>query len=485
MIAVLISIVAVTGWMAPLALAKESAPVADGDLELAHRLQNAFMKVADQASESVVVITSKRRLTGKEAAEEDSSDEQLRQFEGTPFEFFFRNRQLPPQHPRDVETEGSGIIYRRNGYIVTNHHVVDGADKIRVRLKDGGEYDAKLVGADERTDIAVIKIDAKDLSAAQLGDSDSVHVGQWAIAIGSPYELDYSVTVGFVSAKERSATSRISTVYEDYLQTDAAINPGNSGGPLCDIDGRVIGMNTLIRGLNRGIGFAIPANTVREISDQLIAHGRIVRPWLGIGIEALSENKELVDEAHGLKDGVVVREIQPDTPASRSNLKQADIIVKVDGVSVKNPKELQLQVLHKKIGQTLTLDVVRGGNPVKVSIQTAEMEGELRTASNRDSGKAKSETAFGLTVQTLTKDLAKQFGVGEGEGVVVTDVAEDSLAAGEELQHGDVITEVNRAPVRNAEEFKTAMGKADAKKGVLIFFKRDGTSAFVVLKDNQ
>ncbi|HUK82462.1 MAG TPA: trypsin-like peptidase domain-containing protein [Verrucomicrobiae bacterium] len=465
------------------AWAKQSAPLADGDLDLARKLENAFVKVADQASESVVVITCTSHVGGDVADDDNDNndDEQFRQFDGTPFEFFFRNHRMPIPQPRDVDKEGSGIIYRKNGYIVTNNHVVDGADKITVRMKDGSEYDAKLIGADDRTDIAVIKVDAKDLSVARLGDSDKVRVGQWAIAIGSPFELEYSFTVGFVSAKGRSAVfSRAGSAYEDYIQTDASINPGNSGGPLCNIEGQVIGMNTLIRGLNRGIGFAIPSNMVRDIADQLIGTGRIVRPWIGIGIEPLADNKELSDT---VKDGVVVKEIRPNTPAAKSDLKQADIIVGVDGTTVKSPKDLQLQILHKKVGQTVTLDVVRDGKPIKVAIQTAEMNDELRTASHRGGSKPKSESAFGLTVQTLTKDLAKQFDIGETEGVVVTDVADGSLAAEKGLQHGDVITEVDRVPVRNAEEFKAAMDKADAKKGVLIFLKHNGGSTFVVLKE--
>jgi serine protease Do len=361
--------------------------------------------------------------------------------------------------------------------------VVDSADTIKVRLKDGREFDAKLIGTDPRTDVAVIKIDGKDFPAARLGDSDKVKVGQWAIAIGAPYELDYSFTVGFVSAKGRSAVwSRTGSAYEDYIQTDASINPGNSGGPLCDIDGRVIGINAIIRGLNRGIGFAIPINMAKEVSDQLIDKGRIVRPWLGIGIASLSDFEDLSDT---LKAGVVVTEIRPNTPAAKSTLKQADIIVGVDGVPVKSPKELQLQVLHKKIGDIVILDVIRGTQPVKVKIQAAEMTDETQHASNKGSGKSKIESAFGLTVQTLNKDLAKQFEVDEGDGVVVTDVADCSLAEQKGLQRGDVITEVDRTPVHSAEEFKAAMAKGDAKKGVLVFVKRNGGSTFVVLKDNK
>ncbi len=462
------------------AWAKDTAPLTNGDLELAHRLENAFVKVAAQASESVVVITATHKV--EPAASGEDEDNPFEQFRGTPFERFFRfHRFQVPQEPEDRKDEGSGVIIRPDGYILTNNHVVDGADELHVRLKDGREFDAKVVGTDSRTDIAVIKIDAKDLPVAQLGDSDKVRVGQWAIAIGTPFELDYSFTVGFVSAKGRSGVlSRASSAYEDYIQTDASINPGNSGGPLCDIEGRVIGINTLIRGLNRGIGFAIPINMAKEVADQLIQKGRIIRPWLGISIAPLDEFEGLSDT---VKAGVVVTRIQRDTPASKSNLKPADIIVAVDGVPVTSPKELQQQILRKKVGETVTLEVVRGTKPVKVSIKTAEMTDELQTASARVPGKAKPEKTFGLSVQTLDADLAKQFDVEPEEGVVVTDVAEGSLAEQHGIQRGDVITEVDRNPVRNAAEFTTALTKADAKKGVLVLFKRGGVPTFVVLKE--
>ena len=463
--------------------AKQSAPLADGELDLARKLESAFVKVAEQASESVVVITCTRHVEAR--ADGDDRDEELKQFDGTPFEYFFRNHPMPNQPPRDIDSEGSGIIYRKDGYIVTNNHVVDGADKIKVRLKDGTEYEARPIGSDDRTDVAVIRVDAKNLPAARLGNSEEVRPGQWAIAIGSPFELDYSFTVGFVSAKGRPPMDARTVATIDYIQTDASINPGNSGGPLCDIGGRVIGMNTAIRGLNRGIGFAIPVNLVRETAEQLIDNGRVVYPWIGISIEPLTENrdKESLGDIKGVKGGVVVREIKANTPAAKSDLKQADIIVGVDGVPVKTPKELQLQILHKKVGQTVALDIIRDGKPIQIAIQTAEMNEELRTASRRSGSKPKSESAFGLNVQTLTKDLAKQFEVGEAEGVVVTDVAEGSPAAQKGLQRGDVITEVNRLPVRNAEDFRAAMDKADAGKGVLIFLKHNGGSTFVVLKE--
>ncbi len=467
-------IAATTAW------SKETPPVANGDLDLARRLESAFVKVATQASEPVVVITSTHKTEARPADDESNPFEQFR---GTPFERFFRfHRFQSPEEFEDQRNEGSGVIIRADGYILTNNHVVDGADDIHVRLKDGREFDAKVVGSDSRTDVAVIKITGKDLPVARLGNSDDIRVGQWAIAIGTPFELDYSFTVGFVSAKGRSAVRSAGSAYEDYIQTDAAINPGNSGGPLCDIEGRVIGINTLIRGLNRGIGFAIPINMAKDVADQLIDKGRIIRPWLGIEIAPLSDSKELSDT---LKDGVVVRGVRPNTPAGKGGVKPADIIVGVDGVPVKSPKELQIQILHKKVGDTVILDVVRGGKPIKLAVKTAEMTDDLQRASNRGPGKAKSEKAFGLTVQTLTSDLAKEFDVDESEGVVVTDVADGSIAEQQGLQRGDVITEVGRTAVHSAEDFESTMAKADAKKGVLIFVKRNGAATFVVLKEGK
>ncbi len=479
---------------------KDALPSADGNLEIARKLESAFEKVADQASESVVVITVTQRIVGQADADEDNSDNGDGndnnnnnndrgggQNGGSPFEYFFHRHGTTSPQPHDVDSEGSGVIIRKDGYILTNNHVVDHATKITVRLQDGRVFEnAHIVGQDEMTDVAVVKVDGKDLPVAQLGDSAKIRVGQWAIAIGAPFELDYTFTVGFVSAKGRSAIwSTSSSAYEDYIQTDAAINPGNSGGPLCDIEGRVIGINTLIRGINRGIGFAIPINMARDIADQLIGKGKVVRAAIGITIEPLSDNKELQERSKDLRDGVVVKRIGPNTPAASSELEPADIIVGVDGVPVKSPKELQTQILHKQVGDKVVLDVIRDGKPIKVALKTAEMTADWLVATRVNPGESQVETTLGLTVQTLTKDLAKQFDVPETRGVVVTEVVDGSPAAENGLQHGDVITEVERTPVATAEEFKAAVAKTDDKKGVLLYLKRDGGSTFTVLRDNK
>jgi Do/DeqQ family serine protease len=468
------------------ALYAATAPAAtsNSDLDLARHLENAFEKVADQTSPSVVVITSHRKAGGAEESAEGEDGDNSQQFQGTPFEFFFKP--VPQGRPHDVDSQGSGVILRRDGYILTNLHVVDGADSITVRLKDGTEYkDAKLIGSDERTDIAVIKVDAKDLPAAKIANSDEIKVGQWAIAIGAPYELEYSFTVGFVSAKGRPPMGDpgiVATI--DYIQTDAAINPGNSGGPLCDIEGRVIGINTLIRGLNRGIGFAIPINVAMDSAEKLIKDGKVTRPWIGIGIHALADDKDLAELAKPLKDGVVVEDIHAGTPAAKSTLKPADIIVAVDGTPVKTPRDLQRQILHKEVGQKVMLDVVRGTNAIQVALQTGEMPNAVQFASHEHSHKQpKTESAYGLTVQTLTKELAERLKLDDTEGVVVVDVADGSAAQQKGLQHGDVITEIDRAPVHSVENFTAAMEKVAPEKGVLLYVQRGGTSTFVVLKD--
>ncbi len=456
----------------------------NSDLDLAKHLQNAFENVADQTSPSVVVITCQRKVSDAVEAPDSDDGDNSQQFQGTPFEFFFKR--MPQGHPRNVDSQGSGIIMRRDGYILTNLHVVDGADTITVRLKDGTEYkDAKLIGSDDRTDIAVIKVDAKDLPAAKFANSDEIRVGQWAIAIGAPFELDYSFTVGFVSAKGRPPMGDpgiVATI--DYIQTDAAINPGNSGGPLCDIEGRVIGINTLIRGLNRGIGFAIPINVAMDSAEKLIKDGKVTRPWIGIGIHSLSDDKELAELAKPLKDGVVVEEIHAGTPAAKSTLKPADIIVAVDGTPVKNPRDLQRQILHKEVGQKVMLDVIRGTKAIQVALQTGEMPNTIQLASHEHLHKQpKAESAFGLTVQTLTKELADRMKLDDTDGVVVMDVADGSAAQRRGLQHGDVITEIDRVPIHSVEDFKAAIDKADPDKGSLLYVQRNGTSTFVVLKD--
>src|SRR6266853_1708161 len=392
---------------------------AEAGKDVVHQLNNAFAKVFETVAPSVVIIEISKKNEGGESSPFDDLF-----FQGPPDE---NNPRRNPNGLRPIQSEGSGFIVRPYGYIFTNFHVVEGADKIEVKLRDGRDFPARVVGTDEKTDIAVIKIDAKDLPIVQLGDSDSVRVGQFAFAIGAPFKLDYTFTYGVVSGKGRNkllATGGYSI--SDYLQTDASINPGNSGGPLCDIDGKVIGMNTLINGMNRGLGFAIPINMAKEIGVELVAGRKIVRPWLGIRIETLGDDPALRDLFKGADKGVVVRTIEADAPASKSDLRPFDLITHVDGTPIDSDSQLQHEILKKKVGQKLELTVERG--------------------------------------------------------VIVTDVEDNSIAAAQDIRREDVITEVDAKPVTNVQSFREALNKADPGRGVLLYLDRKGTKTFAVLK---
>ena len=470
------SILAATPEVAPTSTVPAAA--AEQGKDVVHQLNNAFAKVFETVAPSVVIIEISKKNDNETSAFEDLF------FQGPPDE---NNPRRNQRNVQPIQSEGSGFIVRPDGYIFTNFHVVEAADKIDVKLKDGREFSAKVVGTDEKTDIAVIKIEAKDLPVVQLGDSDAVRVGQFAFAIGAPFKLDYTFTYGVVSGKGRSkllATSGYSI--SDYLQTDASINPGNSGGPLCDIDGKVIGMNTLINGINRGLGFAIPSNMAKEIGEELIAGRKIMRPWLGIRIETLGDDPEIRDLFKGIDKGVVVRTIEADAPAYKSDLRPKDVITQVDGTEVTTDSRLQHEILKKKIGQKVELTVWRKGQTLKVPVTTGELPNEISRASNEPArppqNREEEAGKFGLQVQELTKEMAQRFKLGVQKGVIVTDVTENSLAAQQGIEREDVITEVDGKPVTDVKTFREALNKADPKRGVLLYLDRKGSKTFAVLK---
>jgi Do/DeqQ family serine protease len=473
------------GMMSIFAATPESAPIstipaaaAEQGKDVVHQLNNAFAKVFEIVAPSVVIIEISKKADTQTSAFEDLF------FQGPPDE---NNPRRQQRNLQPIQSEGSGFIVRPDGYIFTNFHVVEAADKIDVKLKDGREFPAKVIGTDEKTDIAVIKIEAKDLPVVQLGDSDAIRVGQFAFAIGAPFKLDYTFTYGVVSGKGRSkllATSGYSI--SDYLQTDASINPGNSGGPLCDIDGKVIGMNTLINGINRGLGFAIPSNMAKEIGDELIAGRKIMRPWLGIRIETLGDDSSIRELFKGVEKGVVVRTIEADAPAYKSDLRPFDVITHVDANAVTTDSQLQHEILKKKIGQKVELTVWRKGQTLKVPVTTGELPSEISRASNEPARppqeKQQELGKFGLQVQELTKEMAQRFKLGVQKGVIVTDVADNSLAAQQGIEREDVITEVDGKPVSDVKSFREALNKSDPKRGVLLYLDRKGSKTFAVLK---
>jgi len=463
--------------VAPTATVPAAAAAAGKDV--VHQLNNAFAKVFETVAPSVVIIEISKKTDSGESSPFDDLF-----FQGPPDE---NNQRRTPGGARPIQSEGSGFIVRPDGYIFTNFHVVEGADKIEAKLRDGRSFPARVVGTDEKTDIAVIKIDAKDLPVVQLGDSDAVRVGQFAFAIGAPFKLDYTFTYGVVSGKGRNkllATGGYSI--SDYLQTDASINPGNSGGPLCDIDGKVIGMNTLINGMNRGLGFAIPSNMAKEIGTELIAGHKIVRPWLGIRIETLGDDPSIRDLLKGPEKGVVVRTIEADAPAYKSDLRPFDVITHLDGTPVETDSQLQHEVLKKKVGQNVELTIWRKGRMMKVPVTAGELPNEITRASNEPiqpaQPKGEDTGKFGLQVQELTKEVAERLHLAVQRGVIVTDVADNSLAAQQDIQREDIITEVDGKPVTDVKSFREALTKADPRRGVLLYLDRKGGKTFAVLK---
>lgn len=470
-------------------LAAGMAAAGASDTAAVRALGSAFADVYDKVAPSVVVLEVTRPGDGA------SSD-------GFSWDFLFRDPRTPRRRAPAQESEGSGVIIRPDGYILTNAHVIEGADPERgvvARRQDGTRLPLTVIGVDERSDLAVLKADADGLPAIEWGDSDTVRVGEFACGIGAPFELDYTLTVGVISAKGRSNLTN--TIYEDYLQTDAAINPGNSGGPLCDLDGRVIGVNTLINGLSRGLSFAIPSNFARAISDEIIAHGRIVRPWLGIHIETLAANA-MLQEMMGLERGVLVRSIEPDAPASRSRLRPADVIVAVDDEEVSTARELQQAVLKKGIGQAVELKVWRRGGSNgsfrTIEVITEELPVGISTASGTMRPMEESEeadvpempgletprqdfSAWGLELQDLPDEAAEEMGFSSG-GVVVTRVELGSAAALAGLQPRDLITAVGDYPVKDIATFSEALAAEEGGPGTKLLVEREGQQTYAILK---
>jgi serine protease Do len=455
--------------------------------ELARQLNQAFIDVAEKVSPAVVVVRVAHKPEYTELNPDnnpfyDMVPELRREWE----EQYKKYHRRPARREPVFDGEGSGVIIREDGYILTNSHLVEGADRIIIRLQNGKEYDkVEVKGVDSHSDIAVLKIDAKGLTAARMGDSSRTRVGEFAIAIGAPYELDYSVTVGHVSAKGRRIFSDRVMIDQDFIQTDASINPGNSGGPLVNIDGEIIGINTLIRGMNRGIGFAVPINLAKEVGEKLIDSGKFTRAWLGIGIADLSnvgENARLVSRA---KEGVLVTSILPGGPSSRSELEPADVIVAVDGTPTPTSAQLKSEIRRKPVGESVTLNVLRGEKQLKLKISPGEMPNDTAEVAQVEKPEKKADVkSFGLKVQTLTRELAKQFGTDATTGVIVTEVEANSVAERHGIKPGEIITQVNRKKVTTSQQFDQALKSADLKQGVVVNLSGDTGRRFEILEDS-
>jgi len=441
----------------------------------ARSLGQAFVEVAKKVQPSVVNVTTEKTITMRpwERFGDDF-------FKGSPFEEFFKGFGAPPrergkEYRHKQRSGGSGVIVDKEGYILTNNHVVEGADKVKVRLNDGREFTATVKGQDPRTDLAVLHIKAKDLPVAVLGDSDKLEVGEWAIAIGSPFGLEHTVTVGVISAKGRSGLG--TGTYEDFIQTDASINPGNSGGPLINIEGEVIGINAMIIQPGTGIGFAIPINMAKQILNDLIKQGKVVRPWLGISVQDLTP--ELMEHFKVKeKEGVLVGQVYPGTGAEKAGLTSGDIIKSVDDKPVKNVTELVKEIQKKKVGQKVKLDIIRDGKRMNIEVTTTSMPDKPELAKEKEG-----EEKLGARVEELTPQLALRYRIsGVKRGVLVLGVEEGSFADEIGLQEGDVILEINRKKIETIKDFEKAMKDANIEKGILFHLHRKGSSFYLSYK---
>lgn len=444
------------------------------DPSLSIMVPSSFSEVARAVSPAVVNIRTEKVVKGGGQAFRHfrspfGEEDPFHDF----FEKFFGDR---PRREFKERSLGSGFVIDKEGHIVTNNHVIENADKIKVKLKDGKEYNAEIVGRDPKTDIALVK--AKGLQGLQtikLGDSDALRVGEWVVAIGSPFGLEHTVTAGIVSAKGRVIGSG---PYDDFIQTDASINPGNSGGPLVNMHGEVVGINTAIvsrSGGNVGIGFAIPANLAKGIIEQLQTSGSVTRGWLGVSIQDLTP--ELADY-YGLKDskGALVGEVFEGDPADKAGIKAKDVIIEVDGKKVEDSRDLSRTVAEVPVGKKVTIKVLRQGKERTFHVKIVKRTDEKETLAMKG---PREETDLGMTVALLTPQLARRFNISETEGVVVVGVEKGSPADQAEVQEGDLILEIDRRSITTLEDYHALM--REVKKGETVSLLVRRRTGFVAL----
>ncbi|PIE58222.1 MAG: serine protease [Desulfobulbus propionicus] len=452
----------------------------DDDIALLDRSGRAFTTVVNKASPAVVYISVEKSVSGHQSNPlEFFNDPFFQRFFGPQFRHQPRRR-APRQYRQ--QGAGSGFIIAPDGFILTNNHVVAGADTITVRLDDKQEFPAKVIGTDPQSDVALIKIEAKGLPVLPLGDSEKLQVGEWVIAIGSPFELSQSVTVGVVSAKGRN---RIGIAdYENFIQTDAAINPGNSGGPLLNIHGEVIGINTAIfsrSGGYMGIGFAIPINMAKSIKEQLLFSGKVVRGWLGVAIQDITE--ELAESFHlDSTGGVLVSEVADESPAAQAGLQQGDVLLSMNGTSLHDVAELRNRIAMTAPDTSVKFSVIRDGDVKDISVTIGEQPSSMNALAPSSTTEEEPYTAFGLSLQDLTPEIAREFGYKENQGVLIAGVDPGSPAEGVNLQSGQLIEEVNRKRVHNMAELRKVMASAQNKKQLLFRVRAGEYSHYVVLR---
>jgi serine protease Do len=469
------------GFMTQPTPAPATVTVNDKPLSRSGAAGASFAPVVKQVTPSVVkvYVTSKRSPAAWQGPP-GLDDPRLRRFFGENFGF--------PQHqPMPTPRQhgmGSGVIVTADGYLLTNNHVVDGAEEVKVGLKDGREFTAKVVGKDPRTDVAVLKIEAKNLPHLELADSDQVEVGDMVLAIGNPFGIGQTVTMGIVSATGRG---NMGLDYEDFIQTDAPINPGNSGGALVDAEGRLIGINTAIlsrSGGNQGIGFAIPANLANSVMASLVKDGHVARGYLGVMIQdvtpALAEEFKLKDSA-----GALVSDVQPDGPAAKAGVKSGDVVTQFNGKNIENSRQLKLKVATVKPGGSATLTVLREGAPKTLTVKLQELPGEPKVAKAKAEAGGDDDVLDGVLVGDLGQQERQSLRIpSQVKGALVREVEPGSPAAEAGVKPGDVIQEINRKPVQNADDAVKLSQNQPDKKTLLKVWSQGG-SRFVIVDESK
>jgi serine protease Do len=452
----------------PIATSEPPSPAAGERITL----ETGFASVVDRVAGAVVNISTTRIV-------QPPAPEQLPFFNDPLFREFFGHGPRPPRELREMAL-GSGVIVSREGYVLTNSHVVQGANDVRVSLPDKRELKATIVGQDPKTDIALLRIPGEGFPVAAFGDSSRVRVGDLALAIGDPLGLGQTVTLGIISAKGRGNVGIVD--YEDFIQTDAAINPGNSGGALVNVEGQLIGINTAIatsgggRG-NQGLGFAVPSNLAREVMRQIEQHGRVIRGWLGVAVQDVTP---AMAAALGLKTqgGALLGDVTEGSPAAKAGLARGDVVVDVDGKPVADSRSLRLHIAEASPGTKVVMGVLHNGARRDVTATLGEMPSEERKPPG---GAPPAAGALGILLAPLTPDLARRLDVPEGtSGAVITEVQPGSRGAEVGLRAGDVIQEIDKAPVRSPEDVKKALGK-DGTRTHLLLVVREGTTHYVAV----
>jgi len=431
-----------------------------------------FVEMAKRLKPTVVNIGTEKKA--KQQRRQQPRPHSNSPFGNDPFQDFFDrffDEQLPQS--RAQKSLGSGFVISSDGYILTNNHVVDGADEIKVKFDNGKELKGELKGSDAKLDLALIKVTTEEkLSVAALGDSDAIEVGEWVMAIGNPFGLAETVTAGIVSAKGRVIGSG---PYDDFIQTDASINPGNSGGPLFNVKGEVIGINTAIINGGQGIGFAIPVNMAKSIIAQLRDKGKVTRGWIGVSIQQVT--KDLAD-SFGLpaEGGALVSEVTPDSPAEKGGMKSGDIIITFDGKAIKEMTDLPRLVAATATGKSVAVKIIRDGKEESLTLVIEKMK------DGDEESPAETLDTLGLTVKDLTKELAASLRIKDTSGVVVTDVKPDSLANSAGIQRGDLVKEVNGIKIAKAEEYEKALAAVKKDKVIRLLIKHGDSSRYVAIK---